>query len=74
MSRLNHKKNDIKNLCMTILEGIFLNKAVREKACCHIIDDVMNELIAKDTNEKGYPYVSDIQNAISNVLEKKVCV
>lgn len=57
----------ISELTDVILSGIFLDDDMRKNVLESIIDDVKVKMEGKDA------YVSNIQDAVSNVLSEMIC-
>lgn len=58
----------VKEMCLTVLEGIFQVQVMRE--------DVFNEIepdVAMMLRYVDYPYISQVQTAVEIVLRNRIC-
>ena len=58
----------VKEMCLTVLEGIFQVKDIREEVFESIESDVASVLYYIE-----YPYISHVQAAVEIVLRNRIC-
>ena len=58
----------VKEMCLTVLEGIFQIRSMREEVFGSIESDV-----AKKLESVAYPYISHVQAAVEIVLRNRIC-
>ena len=58
----------VKEMCLSVLEGIFQVKAMRED----IFDSIESD-VAKRLKDVDYPYISHVQAAVEIVLRNRIC-
>lgn len=58
----------VKEMCLSVLEGIFQVKAMREEVFDSIESDV-----ARILESVEYPYISHVQAAVEIVLRNRIC-
>ena len=58
----------VKEMCLSVLEGIFQVKQMREE----VFDSIEAE-VAKKLEGLAYPYISHVQAAVEIVLRNRIC-